>query len=311
VPLAVDINTDALPTSLIAGALAALVAATGVLIWRRSRPGVVGLPIAIAALYVIRHELGPASAPILIFGAAVVAFIAGEISARLESPFAVYLPVLGGIAFAITPIPSVPVLGRVAAAAGAVITGVALADFDRRHASQGLGVLLIIITCCAAVFIQPGTIAGPALAAAAIWMVPLALPKAFARVGAGGACAVAVAFWWVILITGFWPQGGDNLVAGAIACGFILFEPLARAVLHRLSGIENRRRSTRDSVWLVIATAVIAQSALVAYAAAVVARFDRVDVALLAALPVAVGASLVATEVAPSPRRQSRNRAHD
>jgi hypothetical protein len=308
VPLALDINTDALPASLIAGALAAAVAATGALLWRRARPGVVGLPIAIAGLYVTRHELGPATAPILIFGATVVAFIAGELAARLDHPIAAYLPVLGGIVFAITPIPAVPVLGRIAAAVGAVVTGIALSDFDRRHASQGLGVLLIVITCCGAVFIQPGTIAGPALAGAAIWMVLLVLPKPFARVGAGGACAVAVAFWWTILITAFWPAGGDNLVAGAIACGFILFEPLARAVLHRLSGIENRRRSTRDSVWLVIATAVVAQATLVTYAAAVVARFDRVDVALLAALPVAVGASLVATEVVPSPRRQSRRR---
>ena len=122
---------------------------------------------------------------------------------------------------------------------------------------------------------------------------------------------MAIAFWWAVLISAGWPQGGDNVVAGVVACGFILFEPLAHAVVQRLSGAFNRRRSTRDAVWLVVATAVVAQGALVAYAAAVVARTDRVDLALLTALPVAIGATLVASEVVPSPRRQSRRRTNE
>ncbi|HEY3831908.1 MAG TPA: hypothetical protein VGO03_06420 [Acidimicrobiia bacterium] len=304
--LAVDVDTDALRLALVLGAVAALVAFTTALLWRRARPGVVGLPVAAAALFTIRHYLSPAAAPVYIFIAAGVAFAAGEIVARWEHPVARYLPVLGGVVLAVTPIPSVPVVARILAALAAVVTGLALEDLDRRHASQGLGVLLLAITCAAPLFISPGSAAGPALAGAAIFTVLLLIPKPLVRVGAGGAYAVAVAFWWAVLISAGWPQGGDNVVAGIVACGFILFEPLARAVVQRLSGSFNRRRSTRDAVWLVVATAVVAQGALVAYAAAVVARTDRVDLALLSTLPVAVGATLVATEVVPSPRRQSR-----
>ncbi|HEY1737232.1 MAG TPA: hypothetical protein VGI86_00900, partial [Acidimicrobiia bacterium] len=290
------------------GAIAALVVFVTALLWRRARPGLVGLPVAIAALFTIRHYLSPASAPVYIFVAAGVAFAAGELTARWEHPVARYLPLLGGVVFAATPIPSVPVVARILAGLAAVVTGLALDDLDRRHASQGLGVLLLVITCGAPLFMTPGSAAGPAMAGGAIFMVLLLIPRPWVRVGAGGAYAVAIAFWWAVLISAGWPQGGDNVIAGVAACGFILFEPLARAVIQRLSGSLNRRRSTRDAVWLVVVTAVVAQSALVAYAAAVVARTDRVDLALLSTLPVAVGATLVATEVVPSPRRQSRHR---
>ncbi len=309
--LAIDVDTSVLGHALIAGAIAAAVAATAALAWRNKRPGVVGLPIALATLWVIRHDAGPKFAPLLIFAAAVIAFVAGELSARFEGPVFFYAPVAAGIVFAATPIPSVPVLARVFSAIAAVAFGIALSDFDRRHAVQGLGVLLLVITCCSGLFIQAGTVPGPALAGSAIFMLLLLLPKPFARVGAGGACAIAIAFWWSLLLTGDWPQGGDNLVAGAIACGFLLLEPAARAVLQHLSGVTNRRRSTRDAVWLVIVTAAAAQIALLVYASAVTARFDRLDLALLSAIPVVVIGGAVATEVVPSPRRQSRRRVPD
>ncbi len=308
--LAIDIDTTVLGHGLLAGAVAAVVALTAALVWRNARPGVAGLPIAIAALWTIRHELGPAYAPILIFATAALAFVAGEIGARVEHPLAVYAPVIGGVAFALTPVPAgaAPVLGRIAAAAGAVVLGIALADADNRHAVQGIGVLLLAVTCAAPVFLQQGSAVGPALFGSAIWMVLLLVPKPWVRLGAGGACAAAVAYWWAVLISAGWPQGGDNLVAGAIACGFLLLEPLARATIQHLSGMTNRRRSTRDAVWLVVLTAGAAQCALVAYAAAVTASFDRLDLALLSAVPVLVAGGVVATEIVPSPRRQSRRR---
>ena len=86
--LAVDVDTDALRLALVLGALAALAVFVAALLWRRARPGLVGLPIAIAALFTIRHYLSPAAAPVYIFVAAGVAFAAGEIAERWEHPLA-------------------------------------------------------------------------------------------------------------------------------------------------------------------------------------------------------------------------------
>ncbi len=300
------IDTTVLRPALVAGAVAALVAGLGALALPSPRPGVVGLPVSIAALFTLRYQLGAPFAPIAVFVAVGVVFVAGELAARAQNPVWWYAPALGGVVFALTNIVSVPIVARLAAATGAVVTGIALADFDKRHASQGLGVLLLVITCWVPTFLAPGSGAGPAIAGASVWMLLLLVPKPFARVGAGGACAVAVAFWWAVLISAGWPQGGDNLIGAAIACGFLLFEPLARFVLQRLSGLQNRRRSTRDSIWLVVATAAAAQVALGVYGVAVTARLDALDLALLSAIPAVVIGSLVATEVVPSPRRQSR-----
>jgi hypothetical protein len=304
--LATEISTTLLRPALLAGAVATLVAATAVLALGRRRPGVVGLPIALAALFTLREQLGAASAPLLVFGAAIVMFLVGEAAARAANPVWWYAPALGGVMMAITNIPSVPILGRLGAALGAVVTGVALADFDKRHASQGLGVLLAVITCSAPIFLAPGSDAGVAVGGAAVFMLLLVFPMPWARVGAGGACALAVAFWWAVVISAGWPQGGDNLVGAMVACGFLLFEPPARYFLHRMSGLQTRLRSTRDSVVLVVVTAATAQIALVAYGSAVVARYSRLDLALLSALPAVVLATVAAVEVVPSPRRQSR-----
>ena len=65
------------------------------------------------------------------------------------------------------------------------------------------------------------------MAGAAVWMLLLLVPRPYVRVGAGGAYAVAVAFWWAVLISAYWPQGGDNLVPSPSAVARFVADTVA------------------------------------------------------------------------------------
>ncbi len=115
------------------------------------------------------------------------------------------------------------------AVAAAVAAGAPLvASFDRRHASRGLGPVLVAVTVAGAYATLPDTEEVLVLAGAVLPMMLLAWPRALAALGAWGIYPLIGVLAWVATWGG---RGREGAMVGAVAgLGVLVAEPVARAM---------------------------------------------------------------------------------
>ena len=200
-----------------------------------------------------------------------------------------------------------PVPTRVVLALVPAIAGPAVADFDGRSARDGLGPVLLLVSIAGLYTTVPDTELALVLLGAAIPLTLLAWPKAWARLGSGGAYAAVGLYIWVATIEGV---GRTGSIVGAVAVlALLVLEPVGRLVAPRVPVDHLPRFLTGARVNA--GTLVVGQVLLVAWAARVAGLAHNPIVALVLALPVfalglAVGAASVLQPGEPKPHRRSR-----
>lgn len=306
------VDTNALAVGVFGGAIAVLVSAVvAFVVLRGRRPGVLGVPLAFAAMLGVRYELGTELVPPLVFVALALLALGGLASLvplrRHQAVLTALAYAPGAIVLAAAPLDGVTVASRATVAVMTFASTAGLVDFERAHARDGFALLLLPLSAIVpATMIAGGTIGGSVLLGALLPSVVMALPRPRARFGAPGlACLVGTYFWIVLLYANDRPA---RFAAAFVGLGFLLFEPVHRFLAHT----EGRRRSRRakeldDSRLVVVAVALVGQGAVAAYCALVAAR-ESTDTALLALLPVAIGGVILARAFVPSPRRFGRQR---
>ncbi len=301
------IQWHAMAIGMVWGAVALLVSGAVAVALRRRRPGVLGLPLACAVLVALRSTAGHGSVPLAVVAAVALAFLGGLAAPRFarfgDWVHLAYLP--GGAMLVAADVPGLSLGTRIAVGAGAAVCGAALADFDVRHRRDGLAVLLFAVTAASVMFLGKAGAAGPALFGVAVVFVIVLMPRPQAGLGAGGAAAAMVAYWWSVALIA--ADRGERITAAWVAVGFLLLEPLARRVIP--SKLRPRAASARDrdSYLLVVATAAISQVLVVVYAVGVTDRVHGVDVAMLSALLVVLVGTPISTLVVPMPRNRRRH----
>jgi hypothetical protein len=299
----VPLEFDAFGRGLVAGAVALLASAGIALVsGRRDRPGVLGVPFALAALVAIRTDV----APPLVFVSVALLAIGGLFASRFREWRArlVYLP--GSVVIAFADIPGLTVGTRIVVGAGTWLMAVALTEFEATHNRDGFTLLLLPVSAFVpALLIEGGTAQGAIFAGTMLPLVLLALPTQKARLGAAGAACIGAAYFWTAALVA--ANRLPRLAAAATGIGLLAFEPLNRYFTQPNREKRNRPRQLDDNRYVVLLVGVLGQGAVAAYVVLVTAR-QASDIALLSVAPVIVGGVLVARAFVPSPRRSSRRR---
>ena len=276
---------------------------------RHPRPGLVGPALVVATLAGISgfgplDQVGPVPTRVVLALAGL--WLAGEIGARSAVPIGVVLALVAGIVL-VDPAAHLPVWIALVLALVPAIAGPAVADLDRRSARDGLGPVLLLVSIAGLYTTVPDTELALVLLGAAIPLTLLAWPKAWARLGSGGAYAAVGLYVWVATIEGV---GRTGSIVGAVAVlALLVLEPVGRLVAPRVPVDHLPRFLTGARVSA--GTLVVGQVLLVAWAARVAGLAHNPIVALVLALPVfalglAVGAASVLQPGEPKPHRRSR-----
>lgn len=300
------IQWGSMPAGLAAGAIGVLVSSVAALALRTKRPGVAGLAMAAAIIAALRFELGATAVPFAVVAAVLVAFAGGEAVARVPrlGRWAHLLVVPGGLVLVLATVPGLSFGTRAAVGVCAAGSAMALADFDARHRRDGLAFPLLAVAAAGVMFFGKASAAGPVLVGAVVLFAVLVVPKPQAGLGAGGAAAAMVAHWWAVALVV--SDRGPRIAAAFVALGFLLFEPLARAVVPSKLRPRPTAGRDRDSKALVAASAIVSQALVVVYAVVFTERQDALDLALFSALVAVLVGTAVATLVVPLPRRRHR-----
>jgi hypothetical protein len=312
--LAADVlDTTALSVGLFCGAIALVVSAVVALfVAKGRRPGVLGLPVAVAALLGVRQQLGADFVPPLVFGALALLALGGVPSLfplerrRWILAWLAYVP--GAIVLACAPLDGVTVQSRITVAVMTFASTVALVDFERAHGRDGFALLLLPLSAIVpATMIAGGTIAGSVLLGALLPVIVMALPRARARFGAPGLAALMGAYFWVVLLSA--NDRPARFAAAFVGLGFLLFEPVHRFLAHSEGRGRRSRRAKEldDSRIIVVLVALLGQGGVATYCSLVAAR-ESTDTALLALVPIAIVGVVLARAFVPSPRRFGRQR---
>lgn len=263
---------------LTAGFAALAVGLVIVVVWRRKRDTlvpIVGLLLAAAAGGVLIAGQDPPDG--LGFGLALLAF-GGALCqlVRLELALTAALAVPGAwlVAGAIEPLGSVWVSWLLF---GFVVLGGALvSDLDLHYAERGYGPILLVISLAGMFATLPDTEEILVVFGAALPLVLLAWPKAYAFLGAIGIFPTLGLLAWVIAVGA---RGRESAVIGAVAClGLLVIEPVVRrwrgaTVLDRL-----------PAGWSKTLVVIGAQAIVVLVAARVVGLRDNAETALVIAI---------------------------
>ncbi len=282
-------------TGLLAGMVALLVSAIVVAALRaagsnrngrhgHARPGLVGPAFVVAGLAGI-SGLGPLdpAVPTRVVFALAGLWLAGEIGARTAVPIGAVLALVAGIVLADPSAGSAIWITLILVLVPA-IAGTTTADFDRRTARHGLGPVLMLVSIGGLYTTVPDTELALVVLGAAIPVTLLAWPRAWARLGAGGAYAAIGLYVWVATVEG---AGRTGSIVGAVAVlALLVLEPIGRLVgprvpVERLPPILTTARVTPY-------TLVVAQLLLVAWASRVAGLADDPITALVLALPALV-----------------------
>jgi hypothetical protein len=117
---------------------------------------------------------------------------------------------------------------RLLVAAGAVIGGMLVADFDRRWRETGFSPVLVAVAAAGVYYSVPDTEQAAVLLGAALPLALLGGPLVLARLGSAGAYAATGLVAWTAAAGGL---GRPTSIVGGIAClGLLIVEPLARAL---------------------------------------------------------------------------------
>lgn len=301
-----DLDLGAFGVGVAAGCVALLVSAIVALATRRGRrPGVLGVPFALAALVAVRgegHRLDVV--PAAVFIGVLVLAAGGQIADRVKPPWlrpAVFVP--GAALIAGAPLDGLTVAARVALALATVVAALAFSDFEGAHTRDGFALLLLPIAAFTpALLIAGGTDVGAAFAGALLPLVVVALPLPLASLGTAGCAALAGAYMWVGGLVSANRFG--RLAAIVAGLGLLLYEPAHRFIIRRPVPSRRRRRAKQldESRSVILLTGCIGQIAIVGYVALLSARRSS-DIAVLTLLPVVVVGTLLGRAFVPSPRR--------
>ncbi len=303
------IDSQTLTRGLLAGAIAVFASGVLAVALQRDEPGVIGIPLAIAAIVTLRRQLGAAGVPASVIIAALLMALGCEWVARTPRkwPLVGLAFVPGTVVLCMANVAGLAVGTRVGCGVGAGVTAIALSQFDRRHARDGMLIPMFAVSCVAPILIARGNIAGPAIFASVVLFSVLLFPRPQARFGDAGVGAASVAYWWTFALIA--NGSGPRVAAGWVALGFLLLEPLERVALP--AALRPGTRGDRDSRWLVLVTAAISQGVCVTYAIVVTAHQLELDAAMLSMLPILLIGGWVATAVAPKPRKRRKSRDTD
>jgi hypothetical protein len=263
---------------LTAGFAALAVGLVIVVVWRQKRDApvpIIGLLLAAAAggVLIAGHDLPNGFG----FGLALLAF-GGALCqlVRLEPALTAALAVPGAwlIAGAIEPLGSAWVSWLLF---GFVVLGGALvSNLDLHYAESGYGPILFLISLAGMFATLPDTEEILVVLGAALPLVLLAWPKAFAFLGAFGIFPTMGLLAWVIAVGA---RGRESAVIGAVAClGLLVVEPVVR---------RQRGASVLDRLpagWSETLVVVCAQVIVVLVAARVVGLRETAAAALVIAI---------------------------
>lgn len=243
-------------------------------------PGIVG-PLLAGATLVAIGGIGPLAragdVPVAVAVGIVALLIGGEVGARVGGAWGPWLSALlalagGGLLATAVHAPAWAIVLLVVAPG---LAGVAVADCDERGAKAGVGPLLALIALAGMYGTVPDTELVRSSLGAALPLMLLAWPRARARLGRGGSYAFAGLFLWIAAVEG---AGRAGSIVGATAClGLLVLEPIA---------VRLRRERARWSLPLLVGGQVL----LAVYFARVAGFAQRASIALLLAVPVALGA---------------------
>ncbi len=306
-------DVHAFGRGLLAGAIALLASAVIALVLRRGkRPGVLGVPIAVAALIAVRAQLHyPGAVPVLVFAALGLLTIGGLVAPRISSwpSMLAYGP--GSVLLVFASVPGLAIGTRIAVGALTWGAAIVLADFEKEHARDGFALLLLPVAAIVpAHLVSGGTDPGAVLFGALIVVVVAALPQPRVRFGAAGTACLAASYFWIVALV------ADNrparVAAAAGGLGFLLFEPLSRFLTRPVPHQSRKRRSKQldDSRAIVVVVALLGQAAIALFVITVTAR-EASDVAMFTLVPIGVAATLLARAFVPSPRRWGKARQAD
>jgi hypothetical protein len=126
-----------------------------------------------------------------------------------------------------------PTWARVFAGVLAVVGGTLIADFDRRHAANGLGPVLATVTVVGLYENVPDPDFALLIVGAALPLVLLGWPVPLFRLGGSGSAGLMGLFAWADAVGG---RGNlSAVIAGAACLGLLAVEPVSR-LLHRNRG---------------------------------------------------------------------------
>lgn len=285
---------------LLTGVLAALL--------RRTKEGA-GIAFAFATYFAVRDVWGSDKAPFGLAAALVLLAIGGSAATRMRSRMSDrWYATFGRTAVALTPgaiamavaFPvTSPVWLRVAAATGALVTGVLAHDFDLEQGPRGAPFVLLAVSAVGVYYTVPDTELPLVLLGASVPFALISFPQPLRRMGSAGTAATMGVFAWVIVVGG---QGrAGSVVAGFATLGLLLVEPLARRVPRTSASMgkwgEGRRHSER---WIaVVIVAALVQLTLCAYCATMAGREAEALAATLMVAPALVLMGALAPTVLP------------
>lgn len=301
------IGDPAFHAGLWAGLVGLAVAAVAVAIWSVGRsgrprearmpPGVLG-PVLVLATVVGIGGVGPFTqvwpVPARVAVGLAVLWGAGEISRPGSPRFGIgtALALVGGILL-VDPRADFPVWVITLLVVGPAVGGAAAAALDRRGARSGTGPLLFGLAVIGLFVTVPDTELALVLVGATIPLTVLAWPRAWARLGGGGAYALIGLFLWVATLEGAGRPG--SIVGATAALGVLVAEPAGRTLAHHARRARGRRSVRQPPARIPsTGTLVAAQVLAAAWAGRVAGMVAAPFVALVLAVP-GVVLALVAT----------------
>jgi hypothetical protein len=310
------VSTRAFAVGLVYGALAFL--ATGVVAALRHKTHEGGgIAFAVATFLGGRDAFGPEVAPWSLLFALGVLGAGGILAMRMRSrAWARWYVSFGRTAVALAPgalllafvFPyDTPTWMRWAAAAGALVAGVLMHDFDLTQGPRGAPFLLLALAAAGVYYTVPDTELALVMVGVSVPLILISVPQPLRRLGPAGTAAVAGAFAWVAVVGA---RGRAGSVVAAIATlGLLLVEPLGRRVPQSIVVRARRAKRPPTDNWLaVVAVAALAQLALAIFCAKIAGRDQDVMLGLLMTAPALVLLAAAAPFLLPlpDPRRDRR-----